>query len=83
MINFIQVQNKKEQVKKNKMQKCTVWGEKEHINLDVGACDERQKRLMGNKIKAVASPAKFPTSKKATPRELSAPTKQQIEAAMV
>lgn len=60
------------------------YGEKEHRNLDVGACDERQKRLMGNKIKAVASPAfgKFPTTKKAAPRELSAPTKQQIEAAM-
>lgn len=60
------------------------FGEKKSTEiLMLGLVIKDRRGLMGNKIKAVASPAKFPTSKKATPRELSVPTKQQIEAAMV
>lgn len=57
VISFIQVQNKKEQVRKNKMQKCTDWGEKEHRNLDVGACNKRQKRPDGKQNKGNGFPS--------------------------
>lgn len=39
----------------------------------LGLVIKDRRGLMGNKMKAVTSPAKLPASKKATPREMSAP----------